>query len=156
MVALPPPVNKVNKPNWLHTMLTADLTLTDSGSATKPGALGAKVFAQVSSLINDKTLRRIAATATTVPNELLVSHQSTGSGFKTRIRSLLKTSISRLDTDVSLTGGVTPSVSCQFVLDRPLQSNGYITTAHIQSLVGQLVDSILLSGHLDKILNLEA
>jgi len=137
-------------------MLTADLTLTDSGSVTKPGALGAKVFAQVSSLINDKTLRRIQATATTVPNELLVSHQQTGTAFKTRIRSLLKTSISRLDTDVSLTGGVIPSMSCQFVLDRPRQSAGYITVAHIQSCVGQLVDALLLSGHLDKILNLEA
>jgi hypothetical protein len=137
-------------------MLTADLTVTDSGTATKPGALGAKVFALVASLVNDKTLRRIAATATTVPNEMSVQHSLTGAGFKQRCRTVVKFEIRRLDTDTSLTGGVIPSATIYQVIDRPIQSNGYITTAHLQSLQGQLTDAILASGAFDKLLNMEA
>jgi hypothetical protein len=136
-------------------MLTADLTVTDSGSATKPGAEGAKVYALVASLVNDKTLRRIAANATTVPHELAIQHSLSGSGYKQRCRSVVRLDLRRLDTDTTLTGGVIPSVSGYFVLDRPIQSNGYITTAHIQTIVGGVIDVLTVSGQLDKLLNLE-
>lgn len=137
-------------------MLTSDLVVTDSGSATKPGALGAKTFALVASLVNDKTKRRIAATATTTPQECTISHTLSGTGFKQRCRSLLRFDFQRLDTDIADTGGVTPTAAAYFVLDRPIQSAGAITTAHIQSLVGWIVDTLCVAGQLDKILNMEA
>lgn len=137
-------------------MLTDPMTVTDSGSATKPGAEGAKVYALVASLVNNSTLRRIAASATTVPHELRVSHAVSGKGYSQRCRSVVRIDLKRLDTDPALTGGVVPSVAGYFVLDRPIQSNGYITTAHIQTIVGAVVDVLLASGNLDKILNLEA
>jgi hypothetical protein len=139
-----------------HIMLTSDLVVTDSGSATKPGAEGAKTYALVASLVNDTTKRRIAANATTVPHELTVRHALSGSGFKQRCRSLVRFDLSRLDTDLDLTGGVVPTAACYLVLDRPIQSNGYITTAHLQTLVGAVVDVLCVSGQLDKILNMEA
>lgn len=136
-------------------MLTADITLTDSGSATKPGAEGAKVYALVASLL-DGNLRRIAANATTVPHELRTKHALSGTGFKQRCRSLVRADLSRLDTDPTATGGVIPSASVQMVIDRPIQSGGFLTVAHIQTLVGAVVDCVLQSGNLDKLLNMEA
>lgn len=137
-------------------MLTSDLVVTDSGSATKPGAEGAKTYALVASLVNDTTKRRIAANATTVPHELTIRHSLSGSGLKQRCRTLVRFDLTRLDTDVELTSGITPAVAAYVVLDRPMQSNGFITTAHIQTLVGGLVDVLTASGQLDKLLNMEA
>lgn len=137
-------------------MLTSDLVITDSGSVTKPGAEGAKTYALVASLIDGKTLRRIAANATTVPHELSISHTLSGSSFKQRCRTLIRADLRRLDTDTSLTGGVTPSAAFYGVLDRPIQSNGYITTAHLDTLMSAVVDTLLVSGQWAKLLNMEA
>lgn len=137
-------------------MLTSDLVITDSGSVTKPGAEGAKTYALVASLINGKTLRRIAANATTVPHELSISHTLSGSGFKQRCRTLIRADVRRLDTDTSLTGGQTPSAAFYGVLDRPIQSNGYITTAHLDTIMSVVVDTLLVSGQWAKLLNMEA
>jgi hypothetical protein len=137
-------------------MLTSDLVVTDSGSATKPGALGAKTFALVAALINDKTLRRIAATALTTPQELSIQHTLSGTGFKQRCRTATRYDFRRLDTDTSLTGGIIPSFSVYNVIDRPVQSNGYITQAHIETGIGSLIDVFTVAGQLAKLLNLES
>jgi len=137
-------------------MLTPDLVITDSGSVTKPGAEGAKTYAQVASPLDGKTLRRIAANATTIPHEVTISHTLSGSAFKQRCRTLVRADLTRLDTDTSLTGGVTPSAAGYFVLDRPIQSNGYITSAHLDTLMSVVVDILLVSGQWAKLLNREA
>jgi len=134
---------------------TPDLTVTDSGSVTKPGAEGAKVYASVASLA-DGTLRRIAANATTVPHVMSVKHSVSGSGFKQRVRSVVRFDITRLDTDPTATGGVVPTVSAYMVIDRPNQSGGFITAAHIQTLVGAVADVVVPTASLDKLLNMEA
>lgn len=135
-------------------MLTADLVVTDSGSATKPGVLGAKTFALV---ISDSagTLRRIAATALTTPQEFAIKSQFQGSGWKQRCRTAVSSSYTRIDTDTSLTGGVTPTTKVTLTIDRPVISNGYIVAADIKNLVGQVIDALTVSGQLDKILNAE-
>jgi hypothetical protein len=137
-------------------MLTSDLTVTDNGSATKPGAAGAKTYALVASLVNDQTLRRIAATASTTPQELRVQHSMSGSGFKQRIRSVIRRDYRRLDTDLDNTGGVIPSAAAYMVIDRPVQSNGYIVAADLENMVGSVIDVLCVAGQLAKLLNLEA
>jgi hypothetical protein len=87
---------------------------------------------------------------------MTVRHSMSGSGFRQRVRSVVRFDFTRLDTDIADTDGVTPSASAYVVLDRPVQSAGAITTAHLQSLVGWLVDAFCVSGQFDKILNLEA
>jgi hypothetical protein len=69
---------------------------------------------------------------------------------------LIRYDFTRLDTDIADTGGVTPSASGQLVLDRPIQSGGFITTAHLQTIIGSLIDVLCVSGQLDKFLNMEA
>lgn len=137
-------------------MFTSDLVITDSGSATKPGAVGALTYASVLSHVIDRSKRRVAASATTTPRELSIAHTLSGTGFKQRCRSLIRYDFTRLDTDIADTGGVTPSASGQLVLDRPIQSGGFITTAHLQTIIGSLIDVLCVSGQLDKFLNMEA
>jgi hypothetical protein len=134
---------------------TPDLTVTDSGSVTKPGAEGAKVYASVASL-TDGSLRRIPANALTVPHTMSVKHSLSGTGFKQRARSVVRFDITRLDTDPTTTGGVTPTVGVYLVIDRPVQSGGNITAAHIQTLVGAVADVCVPTASLDKLLNMEA
>jgi hypothetical protein len=49
-----------------------------------------------------------------------------------------------------------PSFSWGLTLDRPLQSGGAVTVQHIKDSLGQLIDTLLISGQLDKFLNQEA
>jgi len=138
-------------------MLTADQTLVDNrASVTLPGSLGSLVFAQVTGPSGQKIVRRIAATANTTPNTLTVSHALSGTGFKQRCRSLIRMDFERRDTDVAVTGNVVPSLSAYIVMDRPIQSGGFITVAHIKTMIGQLTDLLTVSGNLDKIINQEA
>jgi hypothetical protein len=136
-------------------MLTADLVVTDSGTATKPGAVGAKTFSLVGPQ-GEKNLRRIAATATTTPEECIIAHSISGAGFKKRIRSQVRFDIRFNNADTSLTGGVIPSASGYFVLDRPEQSAGIITDAVLQTLAGRVIDVLTVSGQFAKLLNTEA
>lgn len=137
-------------------MLNADLVVTDSGTATKPGVLGAKTFALVASLINGSSKRRIAATATSTPQEMTCGHQTSGAGVAARCRTVVRFDLTRNDVDPSLYGGKPPTASAYMVIDRPLNQGAAIATADIKNLVGQLVDAILATGQLDKLLNQES
>lgn len=138
-------------------MLTADLALVDNrASVTLPGSLGTLTFAQVTGPSGQKIVRRISATANTTPNTLTVSHALSGAGFKQRCRTMVRIDYERRDTDVAVTGGVVPALSFYCVLDRPIQNGGFITTAHIKTIIGQLADLLTQSGNIDKLINQEA
>jgi hypothetical protein len=138
-------------------MLTQNLAIVDNhASLTLMGSRGSKTYNLVSSQTNGATLRREAATALTTPYELNVSHTRSGTGFKLRCRSLIKLTKTRLDTDVALTGGVQPSATAYIVLDRPINSNGYITLTDIKDLLGGVIDVVQTSGAIDSILNEES
>jgi len=137
-------------------MFTAALALTDNrASVTLPGSLGALTFDQVTGPSGQTIVRRISSTANTTPNTLTTSHTLSGAGFKQRCRSLVRIDFTRRDVDVASTGGVVPSVSGYFVLDRPIQNGGFITTTHIKTLIGQLCDFLTVSGNVDKFINQE-
>lgn len=137
-------------------MLTADLSVTsNAGSITLPGSAGATTFAQVTGPLGTEIVRRVAATANTTPQTLKTSHQTKGTGFKQRVRSVVRMDYSALNTDISDTGDVVPTASCYLVLDRPLQSGGAITDTILKTMLGGLLHVLLASGQLDKILNQE-
>jgi hypothetical protein len=142
--------------NQIEVMLNADLTVVDNhASLTLPGALGSKVYAQIASAVNNETKRRIAATANSTPQTLRVSHTTSGVGFRARIRSLVRQEYSKIDQDTTLTDGVIPSCTAYLVIDRPVQSAGAITDTIVKNVIGALLDVILTSGQLDKLLNQE-
>jgi hypothetical protein len=137
-------------------MLTADLIVVDNhASLTLPGSLGSKTYAQVSDESpQNGTLRRIAATALTTPQEISIIHQISGKGDLARVRSLIRhryTNFAYIDTK-----GNFSSMSASIVLDRPLSTAEGITSTICKDSVGALLDVILTSGQLDKILNREA
>jgi hypothetical protein len=137
-------------------MLTANLTVVDNHAAlTLPGALGSKVYNQIASAVQTEVWRRIAATANTTPQTILIGHKVTGVGFFQRIRSTVRTNYSDLTQDTTLTNGVIPSASVYTVIDRPTQSAGKITDAIVTNLVGAVCDVLLTSGNLAQILNQE-
>jgi hypothetical protein len=137
-------------------MLTANLTVVDSHSGlTLPGALGSKVYNQIAGTVNNQVVRRIAATANTTPQTLIIGHQLTGKGFDARIRSTVRMNYLDLTKDLDLTGKVIPSSSVYLVIDRPVQSDGAITDAIITNQVGGVCDVFLTSGALAQILNQE-
>lgn len=138
-------------------MLTADQTLVSSrASQTLPGAAGSTVFAQITGTVGNTVDRRVAATANTTPELHRIAHEVKGIGYKQRCRSLLKLSMTYNNTDPSTTGGVVPSFSWGLTLDRPIQSGGAVTVQHLKDKLGQLIDTLLISGQLDKFLNQEA
>jgi hypothetical protein len=138
-------------------MLSSSLTvISNQGSITLPGAEGTKSFNQVAGGTGNQVLRRIAATATTTPQEILISHQNNGTGFGRRSRSVIKATLRKENIDPSTTGNITPSASCHLVIDRPLNMGSNITDAEIKTLLGQLMDVITRSGQLDALLNQEA
>jgi hypothetical protein len=61
-----------------------------------------------------------------------------------------------VNTDLADTGGVVPSASAYFVLDRPLSSGGAIATTDLGDLTGYVVDVLTVSGQFAKLLNQEA
>jgi hypothetical protein len=136
-------------------MLSANLTLTSNGTGTKPGSTGALAFVQIATALNNQTVRRVVATATTTPQLMTIGHQHGKTGWKERIRSVFRYDFSRKDTDASLTGGIIPAFSFYAVLDRPVVSNGYITTAHMKDGIGYTLDALMQSGNIDNFLNEE-
>lgn len=135
-------------------MLNNDLTVTDNGTGTKPGSAGALVYALRSTDVTG-SVRSVAAVSTTTPKLLTIGHSMTGSGFKQRIRTQIKHNYSKLDSDLSTTGGVVPSSQVHIVIDRPVNSGGFITTAIVKEQIGAILDTIMVAGQLDKILNQE-
>lgn len=136
-------------------MLTADLTIVDNhGSITLGGSRGSKVYALVSS---DATgvKRREAATAVSTPFVLTTKSSTSGSGYNQRQRTLVRHDYSDLTTNLDLTGGVIPSSAVQLTIDLPVRSNGAITAAKVKDQVYALLDVLVTSGQLDKILNQE-
>jgi hypothetical protein len=138
-------------------MLTADLTVVDNHAGlTLAGALGSKVYAQVNPQSANTTLRRIAATANTTPQEMSIGHQLTGgTGYRQRIRSALRFTYRKVDQDTTLTDGVIPGMSAQFVLDRPVLSAGAISDVVLINVTMALIDVLLTSGQFAKFLNQE-
>lgn len=137
-------------------MLTSNLTLVSSGTpGAKPGATGSKVFTLVATPVTNLSLRRITATAATTPQVLSIGHTHSKSGFAERVRSVIRYDFTRNDTDPAVTGGIVPSFGFYTVLDRPVRSNGYITSAHIYDGIGWVADHLLVSGNVDAMLNEE-
>lgn len=138
-------------------MLTADLTVTsNAGTITLPGDTGATVFAQITGPSGASIKRKVAATANTTPEILTIGHTESGSGFKRRLRSMIKLENTFNNTDVADTGGVTPSFGFHCVLDRPIQSGGVITDAIVTRQIARVLHVLLASGQLTKFLNQEA
>ena len=138
-------------------MLTSDLTVVDNHAGlTLPGALGSKVYAQITGPIGQQIVRRIAATANTTQQTLSIGHTLSGTGFAQRLRSLVKHEYRVINADSSLTGGVVPYSTCYFVQDRPIQSGGNITDTILTNNLGALLDVLLTSGQWAKLLNQEA
>lgn len=137
-------------------MLTADLSVTDNGTPTNVGALGAKTYAMVANPSSGATKRRVAATANTTPQELSVSHTVSGTGFSQRCRTLVRHDYRDISADPENTGGEVPRISAYVVIDRPLNSGGVITDAIVQNSVGAVIGTLLGSGNMAKLLNQEA
>lgn len=138
-------------------MITADIVLVSNrASQTLPGSDVSDTFNQVTTTEAGTVLRRVAATASTTPQEFKISHSLTGgTGFKRRIRSVMRNQYTDLTKDTDLTGGVTPSFAWTLTLDRPVLSDSAITDTILKNALGQLMDMLLQSGNLDKFLNQE-
>lgn len=138
-------------------MLTADQTLVSNrASQTLPGSDASDVFNQVATNEPGTILRRVQATASTTPQELRTIHSLTGgTGFKRRIRNVVRNTYSDWNADPTETGDVVPSASVTLTIDRPQNSGGAITDTIVKNLLGQVMDLLLISGQLDKFLNSE-
>jgi hypothetical protein len=138
-------------------MLSSSLTVVDSHAGiTLPGTLGSKVYDQITGPSGPAIVRRIAATSGTTQQTLTISHAASGVGFKQRLRTLVKHEYKVLNSDISLTGGVTPYSYCQFVQDRPINTGAIITDGILINNMAALVDVLVTSGQFVKLLNQEA
>lgn len=135
-------------------MLNNDLTVTDNGTGTKPGSVGALVYALRSTEASG-SVRSVAAVSVTTPKLLTIGHNMSGAGFKQVARTMIKWSYQKLDSDLSVTGGVIPACGATFTFYRPINSGGYITTAIMKEGIGAVLDTVMVSGQLDKLLNME-
>jgi hypothetical protein len=111
------------------------------------GANAAKSFDLVD-LQNNRTLSRVAATATTTPETLTVSHSQSGS-VVVYDRHLVR--LDKTMTDPIL-GKVTFSAYLNLVIPR---GTSVVTLQEIKDMVGRLIAFEQASGALDKILNNE-
>jgi hypothetical protein len=138
-------------------MLAENLTLSaTAGSLTNIGTLSAQVFALTHPAMVDGTLRRIAATAMTDRYEMSIRHQITGKSFAERHRMALKFIYTKMNQDVTLTGGIKPSASATLSFDRPSQMSAQVTDAVMKELLGFCVGVILTSGNAASFFNMEA
>jgi hypothetical protein len=138
-------------------MLSENLTLTDGGAlGTNIGATGSRAFNLVANSFDGSALRRYATTATTDRMELLVRHALSGKGFSQRTRSNIKFSFTKVNQDTSLTGGIIPSVSSSWTLDRPTNMGSITTDALCTSLTAYLAAMLLTSGMMASLYNLES
>jgi hypothetical protein len=138
-------------------MLDENLTLTDGGAlGTNIGGTGSRAFALVANPLDGSALRRYAATATTDRMELLVRHALQGKGFSQRTLSNIKFTYTKVNQDTSTTGGVVPSVSASWSLNRPTNLSSITTDALCTSLSAYLVALLVGSGNMAKLYNLES
>lgn len=135
-------------------MLTNDLVVTDNGTGTKPGALGAKTYSLLS-VAEAKSVRRIAATALSTPQTMTISHELKGKNWAARARSLVRADIQNIGVDLASVGNIVPSAAVYLVIDRPVNTGGTLTATDVKNLVGAVLDVIMASGQLDKLLNME-
>lgn len=138
-------------------MLDENLTLTDGGAlGTNIGATGSRVFALVASSLEGSALRRYAAGATSDRMEVLVRHALQGKGFAQRTLTNIKWTYSKVNQDVSTTGGIIPTVSSSWSLNRPTNLSAVTTDALCTSLTAYLCAMLLTSGTMAKLYNLES
>lgn len=139
-------------------MLSSDLALVSNrASQTLPGSAASTTFAQITGSGSSQAIvRRVAATALTTPQTFTISHENRGTGFNQRLRTLIQNKRVYNNTDLADTGGVVPSFTWNLTLDRPVNSGGVVTEAHLLDALGQLMDSLLISGNLTRILSQEA
>jgi len=138
-------------------MLDENLTVADNAAlGTNIGATGSRVFALVANPLDGSALRRYAATATTNRMELLVRHSLQGKGFSQRTRSNIKMTYTKVDQDVTTSGGIIPACSVNWSLDRPTNMGSVTTDALCTSLSAYLCAILLTSGTLAKLYNLES
>lgn len=125
-------------------MFTYPITLNPG---TYGGASAAKVFDLIS--INDsRSLSRVAATSTTTPETLTVSHTSSGKSV------VVDRHLVRLDKSLQdpILGQV--QLSAYMVLAVP-RGTSVVTSQEIKDIVGRLVAFEQAAGALDKLLNNE-
>jgi len=141
----------------IKAMLSENLTLTDGGAlGTNIGATGSRAFNLVANSFDGSALRRYAATATTDRMELLVRHALAGKGFSQRTRSNIKFTYTKVNQDTSTTGGIVPSVSSSWTLDRPTNMGTITTDALCTSLTAFMCAMLLTSGMMASLYNLES
>lgn len=133
--------------------MTADLSLTSNASGvTLPGAEGATTYVKLRDLQTGGTLRRVNATASTFPRELLVVQQERNIGRRNATR---RTVVSLSERDISTivplengTGGKADGLATvSLTIVRPLAA-GYqtnFTNAKMLTLLGAVM-SLLTSA----------
>jgi hypothetical protein len=138
-------------------MLPEDLTIVDNGAlGTNIGATGSRAFARVFSSLDGTTMRRYAATATTDRMEFLIRHSLSGKGYSQRTMSNIKFIYTKVNQDVSTTGGIIPSASVNWSINRPTNMSAITTDALVTSMSSYLVALLLTSGYMSRLHNLES
>lgn len=138
-------------------MLAEDLTLVDNGAlGTNIGANGSRAYARVFSTLDGTTQRRYAASANTDRTEFLIRHSQTGKGFAARTLSNIKWTYTKVNQDVATTGGIIPTASVNWSLNRPTNMSAITTDALMTSLTAYLIALLLTSGNMARLYNLES
>jgi len=138
-------------------MLAENLTVSATASSlANIGTQSGTVFALVALGADGSTRRRVAATALTDRQEILIRHQITGKGWLERARMNLRVDLSKINQDTSLTGGVTPSASVSVTIDRPLKMAAIMTDVAINNAVGFAIQMFLTAGNIAAFHNQEA
>lgn len=149
--------NNITLTHKANPMLSSALTVVDNhAGVTLGGALGSKVYDQITGPSGQSIVRRIAATANTTQQTITIGHQLLKTGFLQRCRTLVKHEYKVLNSDLSLTGDVVPYSYCQFTMDRPVNSGGIITDAILVNNAMALIDVLVTSGQFAKLINQEA
>jgi hypothetical protein len=138
-------------------MLAEDLTIVDNGAlGTNIGSTGSRAFARVFSTLDGTTQRRYAAGANTDRMEFLIRHSQTGKGFAARTLSNIKWTYTKVNQDTSTTGGIIPTASVNWSLNRPTNMASITTDALMTSLTAYLVALLTTSGNMARFYNLES
>lgn len=138
-------------------MLAENLTVSATASGlANIGTQTGTAFNLVALGVDGSTKRRVAATAMTDRQEILIRHQITGKGWLERARMNLRVDLSKINQDVSLTGGITPSASVSVTIDRPNKMGAIMTDVAINNAVGLAIQMFLTAGNMAAFHNQEA
>lgn len=130
-------------------MLANDITLNATGYI---GTAGDKIYNLVSldNTAGVGTLRRVAATATTTPETMRVSHRVTKKGAVESDQHMIRLDEVSIDP---LKGSVVTSVWFSITVPK---GTSVVTAQTVKTQFGRLVHAALQSGVFDKVLNGES